>query len=61
MTQGSHKFVTTDRCVENFDSKWKLSLFSLPAIAALPAILAYEIEYFLSLRLQLSLRQRDAD
>ena len=54
--QGSHKFVTSDRCV-----KVETVLFSLPAIVALPAILAFEIENFLSLRSQQSLRQREAD
>ena len=36
-------------------------LFSLPAIVALPAILAFEIENFLSLRSKRSLHQRGAD
>ena len=41
MTQGSHNFVTSDRCVE-----MGTVLFSLPAIVALPAILAFETEKF---------------
>ena len=44
MTQGSHNFVTRNRCVE-----METVLFSLPAIVALPAILAFELENFLSL------------
>ena len=36
MTQGSHNFVTNDRCVE-----METVLFSLPAIIALPAIVAF--------------------
>ena len=38
MTHGSHNFVTSDRCVE-----MENVLLCLPAIAALPAILAFEI------------------
>ena len=56
MTQGSHKSVTSDRCVE-----METVLLSLPAIVALLAIVAFEIENFLSLRSQRSLRQREAD
>ena len=41
MTQGSHNFVTSDRCVE-----METVLFSLPAIVVLPAILAFETEKF---------------
>ena len=41
MTQGSHSFVTSDRYVE-----METVLFSLPAIVALPAILAFETENF---------------
>ena len=50
------KIATSDRYVE-----METVLFSLPAIVTLPAILAFEIENFLSLRLQRSLRQREAD
>ena len=50
------QFVTSDRCVE-----METVLFSLPAIVALPAILAFQIENFLSLRSQRSLRQREVD
>ena len=56
MTQGGHKFVTSDRCVE-----MEVVLFSLPAIVPLPAIVAFEKENFLSLRSQRSLRQGEAD
>ena len=44
MTQGSQNFVTSDRCAEV-----ETVLFSLLAIVAVPAILAFEIENFLSL------------
>ena len=57
MTQGSHKFVTSDRCVE-----METVLFSLLAIVALPAILPFDVEKnILSLRSQRCLRQRDVD
>ena len=56
VTQGSNRYVTSDRCVE-----METVLFSLPAIVVLPAILAFEIENSLSLQSQLSLRQRDAN
>ena len=41
MTQGSYNFVTSDRYVE-----METVLLCLPAIVALPAILAFEIEKF---------------
>ena len=53
MTQGSHNFVTSDRCVE-----METVLFSLPAIVALPAILAFEKENFPSLPIALILASK---
>ena len=56
MTEGSHKFVTSDRSVE-----MESVLFSFPAIVALTAILVFEITSLLSLRSQRSVRQREGE
>ena len=53
MTQGSYRFVTSDRCIEI-----ETVLFSLPAIVTFSAILEFEILALKGNRLSMNFRDR---